>query len=166
MAVPIDLGLAQQKYGTNAPAAASIWQQAAVSKADVWERQAKSPEAERNYAAGVQFAVQNQLRLKGLQKVTAQDYAAGVSQSVNVYQQKTAASAGKWAARFAPYAEVINRIVPSLPAKVPGDPRTNVMNRVVPIAEALHQTKIRGAVTGVTPSPLGGGARGGARPIF
>jgi len=147
----IDLGMAQQKYAQNTPASAQFWAQAATNKANKWEERAKSMEAEQNYAAGVQFAVQNQLRAKGLQNVTAQDYAAGVQNAVNVYQQKTSVASGKWQQRFAPYADVIDRVVSTLPARQPGNAAANVMNRVAPIAQALQQAKLSGVVSRFTP---------------
>jgi len=55
--------------------------------------------------------------------------------------------APKWAARFQPYANVINNVVSTLPARVPGQPTQNVMNRVAPIAEALYNARISGATT-------------------
>jgi len=91
------------------------------------------------------------LRLKGLTPVTAADYSAGVSAAVDIYRTKTAAKAGKWGVKFTPFAEFINRIVPTLAAKIPGQVRQNVLNRVVPIAEGLHQLKIRGVASPVAP---------------
>jgi len=56
------------------------------------------------------------------------------------YQSKTANAGGKWANRFAPYAQTIDRVVATLPPKST-DVTQNVMQRVAPIATALRQQK-------------------------
>jgi len=146
------------KYAQNAVNAAPEWARNAAQNADKWERNAKSAEAERNYATGVQLAAQNQMRLKGLQNVTAQDFGSAVSQSQDVYAYKVSGSGAKWQNKFEPYASELDRVVPSLPAKTPGQPRENVINRVVPIAEALHAKKmggVTGRVLGPSSAPTG-----------
>ena len=151
----IDLNLAAQKYAQNTPASANFWAQAAQSKANEWEAKAKSQEAEQNYAQAMQFVVQNQLRLKGLQNVTATDYAQGVANSMNVFQTKTANASGKWQNRFAPFASIIDRVVDTLPPRTPGNPDANIDNRVKPIARALHEAKVRGVTGGyAAPAPM------------
>ncbi len=149
------LGEIAAKYATNATNAAGLWASRAASEAPKWETNAKSQQAEANYAAGVQLAVQNQLRLKGLQNVTAQDFANAVTASQDVYAYKVSVSGGKWQERFEPYAHTIDRVLATLPAKVPGQVRENIMNRVVPIAEALHNQKMQGvaAATVGLPTP-------------
>ena len=107
----IDLNSAMQKYGEATPAAANRWAQGAVNNADKFIRNATSADAENNYKIGVERSVANQSRLKGLQNVTAQDYANGVTASTAIYQQKTAGAANKWATRFQPYANVIDQTV-------------------------------------------------------
>jgi len=145
------------KYATNATNAAGYWASRAASEAPKWEQNAKSQQAEQNYAAGVQLAIQNQLRLKGLQEVSAQDFANAVSASQDVYAYKVSTSGAKWQNKFAPYAQTIDRVVPTLAPKIPGQVRENVINRVVPIAEALHQQKIGGVVARTVglPTPTG-----------
>ena len=145
------------KYATNAVNAAGTWASRAAAEAPKWEQNAKSQQAEQNYAAGVQLAIQNQLRLKGLQNVTAQDFANAVSASQDVYAYKVSTSGNKWAQRFEPYAQTIDRVVSTLAPKIPGQVRENVMNRVVPIAEALHQQKMGGVVARTVglPTPTG-----------
>ena len=156
MAVPIDLGSAANKYATVTPASAGTWQNRAQAAAQVWEANAKSPQTEQYWAQRVMEAAQSQARLRGLQNVSAADYAQGVANSAQIFSQKTAAASGKWQNKFAPYAQIINTIVPSLPAKTT-DVATNVQNRVVPIAVALRQAKLGGAISGVgspTMTPL------------
>ena len=151
------LGEIATKYATNAVNAAPTWASRAAAEAEKWEQNAKSQQAEANYAAGVQLAVQNQLRLKGLQNVTAQDFANAVSGAQDVYAYKVSISGTKWQNRFAPFAQTIDRVVATLPPKVPGQVRENVINRVVPIAEALHQQKMGGVVARTVglPTPTG-----------
>jgi len=151
------LGEIAGKYAQNAVNAAGTWASRAASEAPKWEQNAKSQQAEQNYAAGVQLAIQNQLRLKGLQNVTAQDFANAVSASQDVYAYKVSTSGNKWMQRFEPYAQTIDRVASSLPPKVPGQVRENVINRVVPIAEALHQQKMGGVVARTVglPTPTG-----------
>jgi len=150
------------KYQQRAVNAAPEWRVRASEAAEKWEQNAKSTQAEQNYAAGVQQAIENQLRLRGLEPVSAQDFASAVSQAQDVYAYKVSVSGDKWENKFAPYAEEIDRVVPTLPPKTPGAVRENILNRVVPIAEALHQRKIRGVVT----RTLGVGAGTPAAPRF
>jgi len=148
------LGELATKYSQRAVSEAPEWYRNAAQAADKWERNAKSAEAERAYAQGVELAVRNQLRLRGLQGVSAADFSSAVSGAQDVYAYKVSVAGSKWQAKFEPYASEIDRIVPSLPAKVPGDVRGNIERRVVPIAEALHAKKVGGAVGRVLgPSP-------------
>jgi len=149
----INVNEAAQYYAQGTSANVNKWVNRTASKAQEWETKAKSPEAEQNYAAGVQFAVQNQLRLKGLQSVSGSEWAGAVQSSGGVYQQKTGMAVNKWASRFAPYAQVIDQVVSSLPPRVPGNAQQNVINRVVPIAEALQRAKLQGVMTS-RPAPM------------
>ena len=156
MAVLERLGELANKWASRAASAAPEWSRNAAQAADKWERNAKSAQAEQNYATGVQLAAQNQLRLRGLQHVSSQDFSTAVSGAQDVYAYKVGASVQKWQTKFQPYAEELDRIIPTLPAKTPGQPKENVINRVVPIAEALHDKKIGGAVGRVLgPTPTG-----------
>jgi len=129
------------------------WEERTTGAAAIWETAAKSPEAEDAYAKGVDLAVRQQLRLRGLQPITARDFAAAVRGMGTFWRDKALARSAKWGVKFRPYLEEIGRIVPTLPPKIPGQPRENVLNRVVPIAEGLHRLKVGGS----SPSPVGGG---------
>ena len=110
---------------------------------------------EQYWAQRVVEAAQNQARLRGLQNVTAADYSAGIQAGVQAYQNKVSTIAPqKWMNKFAPYAQIIDQVVATLPPKTT-DVATNVMNRVVPIATALRQAKLQGisARAGITPAP-------------
>lgn len=154
MALQIDPNQAAQFYQQGTANSAGKWQSNAARAATDWERAAKSPQAEQNYAAGVQFAAANQLRLRGLANTTANDFARGVGGAGSIYAQKTQANVGKWVSNVAPYFAVINRVVPSLPPSQAGQARQNIMNRVVPVAEALQQARLGGAAT-TTYQPTG-----------
>lgn len=153
----IDLNSAMQKYSEATPASANRWAAGAINNADKFIRNATSTEAENNYKLGVERSVQNQSRLKGLQNVTASDYANGVQNSVQIYQAKTAGSANKWANKFSPYAQVIDQTVNTLPPKISGDIAGNILRRVTPIAIALNNRKMQGVSTRAlgVPSPVG-----------
>jgi len=155
----IDLNAAAQKYATVTPALANVWQQRAQAAAQEWEQKAKSPETEQYWAQRVMEAAQNQARLKGLMNVSAADYAQGIAAGASVYQQKVSTVAPqRWQQKFAPYAEVIDRVVATLPPKTT-DVTQNVLNRVAPIAQALRQAKMQGAVQRVftpTTTTMGG----------
>jgi len=146
---------AQNAYVSGTSANANKWERRTAQAAPVWEANAKSAEAEQAYAKGVQMAAQNQLRLKGLQSVTAASFSSAVSGRSGAYREKTAARAGKWASKFSPYLDTIKSIVPSLPARVPGDVSGNIDRRVKPIAQALHQQKVGGGGGFIAPRSEG-----------
>lgn len=158
--MPIDIGQAGQFYAAGTAANVGKWSAKAAAKAGEWERAAKSPQAESNYAAGVELAARNQLRLRGLQDVSAGQWGQAVQGAGEVYRIKTAAASGKWQAKFAPYAPIIDRTVAALPAKMPGQARQNTINRCAPIGEALQQAKLAGVRTApIAQAPIGYGAR-------
>jgi len=148
---------ARRYFETGIPGKEAKWEERTTGAADIWEVAAKSREAEEAYAAGVDLAVRQQLRLRGLDPITARDFQTAVRGMGTFWREKAVRRAPKWAFKFRPYLEEIRRIVPGLPAKIPGRPRENVLNRVVPIAEGLHRLKI-GASPGaaLTPSPTPG----------
>jgi len=149
----IDVNTAAQYYASGTAANVQKWATKAAQAASEWEQRAKSPDAEQNYAEGVQRAVQYQLRLKGLQDVSASEWASAVQGSGSVYQQKTSMAVNKWAQKFAPYAQIIDRVVSTLPPKVPGQGVQNWLNRGAPIVEALQSAKLQGTMTS-RPAPM------------
>jgi len=142
---------AQAAYQQGTSQKAQKWEQRTAAAANVWESNAKSAQAEQAYAQGVQQAINNQLRLKGLQTVSAAEFSSAVRGKSGLYQQETARKAAKWAARFSPYLDIIRSVAPSLPPKVPGDVMGNIQRRVGGIAVPLHQAKMGGA--GAVASP-------------
>ena len=158
--MPIDLSRAAGKFATNASNAAGDYVAGATANAQLWERNAKSPSAEKNYATGVQIAVQNQLRAKGLAGVTASDYAAGVQNNANVYAQKVGQSSDKWANKFSPFASIIDRMTVNLPPRNPAAaPSQNYASRGGPIADALKQARLQGVMGARFAAPSAFGQR-------
>ena len=149
---------AQAAYQQGTSQRAQRWEQRAAAAAGTWESNAKSAQAEQAYAQGVQLAASQQLRLKGLQPVSAAEFSAAVRGKAGTYQQETARKAGKYAARFAPYLDLLRTIVPALPPRVPGDVAGNIQRRVGGVALPLHQAKMGGAggAVAATATPAGG----------
>lgn len=144
MAVIPSITDAQGAYTTGTAANAQKWEARTAAAASEWEAKAKSPAAEQAYGQGVQVAVANQLRLKGLQGVTASEFSGAVRGRSGAYREKTAARAAKWGTRFSPFLDTIRTVVPGLPPRVPGDIAGNIQRRVTPIATALHNQKLGG----------------------
>jgi len=147
------------------------WEGRTTAAASIWEERAKSREAEENYATGVERAVRLGLRLKGLDPITARNFADAVRGMGRIWSEKAAARRSKWEMKFKPYLEEIKRIVPTLAPRVPGEPRTNVINRVAPIAEGLAALKEAGVGGGGGYSPpvvggYGGEKVAGPKPIY
>jgi len=158
--MPIDVSQAGQFYASGTAANVGKWSAKAAAKSNEWEQKAKSPQAEANYAAGVELAARNQLRLRGLQNVSAGQWSQAVQGAGDVYRIKTGAASGKWAQKFAPFAPIIDRTVAALPAKIPGQARQNTINRCAPIGEALQQAKLAGVRTApISVAPTGFGYR-------
>ncbi len=128
-------------YRTGVSAKAQKWYdhfQATTGIADA----ARSETAESNYNAKMQVVLSNKLRQKGLAGVTDQDIKAAVT-SPSIYSTPAQNKAPKFQRKFAPYAAVINSVLPTLGARG-ADPEANVDNRVKPLVRALHAKKISG----------------------
>jgi hypothetical protein len=128
--------LANQKYAQNTSGKGQLQKE-------------RSAQAENSYAAGVQAAVQNGTRLRAVQAQDPSKYermiqAKGIQNRAAGVQ---AVGANGWAAGFSPYAPIIDQVVAGLPAKTP-DGVQNVMNRTVPLVQALQNAKRGGANTG------------------
>ena len=151
---PINLTQAQQSYSAGTQANVQKWQANTGAAAQTWFQNATSSQAEANYAAGIQIAINNQTRLKGLQASSAAEFQQGVQGAGGQYQARTQAKSGKWMSKFQPYAQLIDGLVPGLPAKIPGQARQNTINRSAPIGEALQQAKMSGAIMAQAPMPM------------
>ena len=102
----------------------------------------KAIAGESNYVAGIQRAAANQSRVKGLQKVSDSDWkkAALEKGAPRIAQGMTAAKA-KFGSGMSKVLGVIEGV--SI-AEKGQDVTQNVMNRVVPIAQALRNAKEQG----------------------
>jgi hypothetical protein len=122
------------------------------AKADKWFRHTstatgviaagQSDAAEAHYNAAMAAVLNNKLRQKGLQGVTDADFQAGVTAAgASGYSSGAQKKSGKFAKKFAPYAAIINQVLPTLAAKGT-DPNANIDNRVKPIANALNKKRL------------------------
>jgi len=111
---------------------------AGVSKAD-WLTAAKSDQAEKNYAAGVQQAIANKTRQKAISALTNDDWKnAALNKGAPVIGERIRAALGTWAANWGPMYDQVASKVATLPAKTP-DWRANINNRLVPIVETWRK---------------------------
>jgi len=148
---------AQEAFRSVVAVRGDHWERRTSASAPIWEAAAKAPEAEEAYATGVQMAVQHRLRLRGLEPWTGAAWAGMVRAKGRYYQEKAAGAAPKWGMKFKPFLEEIRRIVPGLPARVPGDIVGNITRRVTPIATRLHELKVGGAgYSPASPAPAFG----------
>lgn len=157
----IDLGLAERKYGINTPNAAPVWAARTAQESQKWEVNAKSNQAETNFGIAMQDVINRRARQEGLQDVSAGEFAQAVQASQDVYRLKTQGAGSKWRAGFEPAARIIDQVVATLPARIPGNSDANVDNRVKPIGRALQDAKRAGLLRrtggGFSPSPAGAG---------
>lgn len=151
--MPIDVREAARSFTEGVRGKGGKWERRTGEASREWETNAKSAEAEQAYGEGVRLAADQGLRARGLEPVSSGDFANAVAGRGRAFEEGASARAGKWQNKFGPFAQVIDRVVDRLPAKTPGAARENVMNRVVPIAEALQEAKRQG---------LAGRARAGA----
>ena len=99
----------------------------------------KSIDAEDNYAAGVQRAVADKQRVRGLQKVTDEDWRRGaLEKGASRIAPGMAASEDKFAKGMGDVLATIQAT--NLPPRTQ-DPAANVANRVTPIAVNLFNMK-------------------------
>lgn len=98
--------------------------------------------AEKNQADGIQEAIRDKRFAKGVSKAGNSAWQQGaLNKGVNRFGEGVQVSQEKYAAGFAPYAQVIEST--QLPPRYPkGDPR-NVL-RVTAIATALRNKKVKG----------------------
>ena len=152
--MPINVQNAAQNWvqGASSQLASQKYAQNTAGKGQLQKE--RSAQAEQSYAEGVQAAVQNGTRLKAVQAQDPSKYERMI-QGKGIQNRAAgiqAAGANGWATGFAPYAPIIDQVVAGLPARTP-DGVQNVMNRTVPLVQALQNAKRGGA---------GGGAYGGA----
>ncbi|MEM3130795.1 MAG: hypothetical protein QXX78_06875 [Nitrososphaerota archaeon] len=121
----------------------TYWQQKALAAANTYNQAMQQVIAENRFALGVSNPKkdwQSQTRAKANRRVE------GVRLATNL-----------WAEGFRPFAETLDRVVPSLPARGPKMSDVNIQ-RAVAVMRAMHETKrsrrgVRTALTGITLSP-------------
>ena len=127
------------------------WQSGAKAKVDKLIRKytaktgkiaaATSPEAQKAYIAGVTDPVSQKLRLARLKELSDADLNAAMeAKAPAAYPAGVDAGVDKYSRHVDPYFKEIDVIVPKLKAKT-RDARTNVMERVIPIAVGLQNKK-------------------------
>lgn len=106
-----------------------------VNKAD-WLNPAKSPQAEANYAAGVQSAVSKKTRQKAIGKMSNEDWRkAAAEKGGAVIGTRLAANLDKWLTNWGGLYDQVISVVGALPPKTT-DFMANINNRLVPTVKA------------------------------
>ena len=101
-----------------------------------WQTAAMSPQSELNYAEGVQKAVQNGSRVKGIQAVSNQQWRTASEQKGGpIIGQRVAGSIQKYEQNFGPILTAMNNAADNLPARTTS-PSQNIANRMVPVVQA------------------------------
>jgi hypothetical protein len=92
-----------------------------------WKAAASSPQAEANYAAGVQQAITAKSRLAGVNASTDAEWQAGVaSVGVGRYAQGVASAAPRMSAAMGKLIPAMSTIIQSLPASGPRGSSANI----------------------------------------
>jgi hypothetical protein len=103
-----------------------------------WQGPASSPESEANYAMGVQQAIADGRRIRGITAVSNQQWRdAAVSKGAAVIGQRVLDSLAKYRVNFAPILQAQNNAAAALPPRT-ASARQNVTNRLLPIIEAAQ----------------------------
>ncbi|MEM4740555.1 MAG: hypothetical protein QXS63_05710 [Zestosphaera sp.] len=121
----------------------SYWQQRALAAANTYNQAMQQVIAENRYALGVSNPKkdwQTQARAKAGRRIE------GIRLSTNL-----------WAEGFRPFAETLDRILPTLPARGPKMSDINIQ-RAVAVMRAMHETKrarrgARSPTVGITLAP-------------
>ena len=109
--------------------------EAGVRKAD-WATPAGSDQAEKNFAAGVQMAITNKLRQKGIRLISNADWQnAAATKGAPIIGDRIRGALAKWAANWGPLYDTVASKVKTLPPATT-DFRANINNRLVPTVEA------------------------------
>jgi len=113
--------------------------EAGVSQAN-WLDPAKSENAEKNYAAGVQAAVASKRRQSQIAKLSNEDWrGAAIAKGVPTIGPRIGAAMGKWLSNWGPKYDMVAAKVASLPPRTT-DWRSNINTRVVPIVETWRKS--------------------------
>lgn len=138
----IDKSKWKDKYTRNTAAATGDLVDGYTARTDKVARMA-SDDAQKNYEEAMRDKAvleRRQKRLKGLSESDLNE--AMRTKGATRYAEGTAASADKALERVGPYLDEIDKIVGKLKPRT-RDPRSNVMERVVPLAVGLSDLKKR-----------------------
>jgi len=106
-----------------------------VESAD-WQTNAASEQAEQNFAAGVQQAIANKSRQKGIQGVSNQQWReAARVKGANSIGQGIQMGLQRYEQNFAPVLGAMQAAAKALPPRTT-DPIANVTARVIPVVQA------------------------------
>ena len=138
--MPIDATAAREDWQSGAKAKVDKLIKKYVARTDKIAR-ATSDEAQKAYVAGVTDPANQRLRLIRLKELTDGDLNAAMEAKGRVaYPSGVDAGVSKYSRHVDPYFKEIDIIVPKLKARVI-DARTNVMERVLPLAVGLQNKK-------------------------
>ncbi|MCL6579343.1 MAG: hypothetical protein K6T73_08155 [Candidatus Bathyarchaeota archaeon] len=111
---------------------------AGVQKAD-WLGPARSDNAEKNYAAGVQQAVSTKRRQLMISKLSNEEWkSAAIEKGAPIIGQRIAGALNKWLSNWGPMYDQVASKVSALPPKTT-DWRANINNRLVPTVETWRK---------------------------
>ena len=138
--MPIDVAAAAEDWVSGAKAKTDKLIRKYTARPDKIAR-ATSDEAQKAYIAGVTDPLNQKLRLIRLKELTDSDLNRAMEAKCRVaYPAGIDAGKDKYARRVDPHLKEIDVIVPKLKPRTP-DARTNVMERVSPLAVGLQNKK-------------------------
>lgn len=136
----IDRNEALNEYRSKASAAGEKLVRKYIARNDKLVR-ATSDSAQKNYVAAMTDPKVLQRRVAKLKKLTEADLNAAMqAKGASAYATGVNAGADKWGKGVEPYFSEIERVIANLPARG-RTARENVMNRTLPLAEALQKKK-------------------------
>ena len=134
----VSANVARQNYERAIPQAGTNYKAGVERATNVIE---KSIAAEQNYVQGIQDAISNNRRVKGLQKTSTADWKSKASTlGATRIGPGMSANTAKYERGMGEVISVLQGI--TLPPRT-ADPIANVQNRVIPIVTALHELKNR-----------------------
>jgi len=138
--MPIDKTRWKEKYTRNTAAATGDLVEGYIARTDKVARMA-SDDAQKNFEEAMRDKAVLERRQKRLKTLSESDLNEAMrTKGALRYAEGTAASADKALDRVTPYLDEIDKIVPRMKPRT-RDPRTNVIERVIPLAVGLSDLK-------------------------
>ena len=135
--MPIDVSMAAEDYVVGAKAKVDKLIRKYTARADILDR-AVSPDAESAFKARVVSDLAIAKRRAHLKDLTISDLHEAMRRAApTTYPAGVEGAKDRYRRRVEPFLKELDAIVPKLPART-ADARTNVTNRVVPIAVGLQ----------------------------